>query len=459
MFYNELFELRRSRLSNSKFIFIADVIEERIDSGEYQPSAKLPTHRELADEFETTPATVSKAYKLLSDKGRLESFVGKGTFVAARSDLNEAIQVPEDESDFNFSLLQPCLYKNVPAIKKAYQQSAEQLTDSLIGYCENSGHKKHREAAVRWAREYGLEGGNTRNTVLTNGAQHALSLLVETLTKPGDTILVESLTYPGILAIANLSNRNVIGVELDEQGVRPDALDTAIKAHSPSLVILIPCHQNPTGVSMPEARKKEIAKVINENQVWLVEDDIYCFLDAQPVPPIANFAPDNTFHISGLSKAISPAMRCGFVKAPESQVAALNSHIRANIWLSSPINFIAATLLIESGEAFQLAENQREMAVHRQELARQIFPSINANASGFHIWLSLPQHWQQDRFTMEAKNRGLIVTSGSYFSADGANTQHIRLSLTSISRESKLIDGLKQIETLLNSSPSSFLPF
>jgi DNA-binding transcriptional MocR family regulator len=60
---------------------------------------------------------------------------------------------------------------------------------------------------------------------------------------------------------------------------------------------------------------------------------------------------------------------------------------------------------------------------------------------------------------MEAKNRGLIVTSGSYFSADGSSTQHIRLSLTSISRESKLIDGLKQIESLLNSNPSSFLPF
>ncbi|NRB67659.1 MAG: PLP-dependent aminotransferase family protein [Vibrio sp.] len=446
-------------MNNNKFVRIADAIEEKINSGEYTANTKLPTHRQLADELKTTPATVAKAYKLLSDKGRLESFVGKGTFVAAHSDLNEAIQVVHEDTNYNFSLLQPCLHKNIPAIKSAYRQASDHLTETLIGYCEDSGHEKHRQAAVKWAQQYGLEGGSIDNTVLTNGAQHALSLLVETLTEPGDTILVESLTYPGILAIANLSNRNVVGVDLDEHGLSPSSLDSAIQQYSPSLVIVIPCHQNPTGVSMPEVRKKEIAQIINEHQVWLVEDDIYCFLDEHPIPPIANFAPDYTFHVTALSKAISPAMRCGFIKAPASQIAQLNAHIRANIWLSSPINYIAATLLIESGEAFTLASNQRDMASSRQKIAREIFSLNGVQSTGYHMWLSLPEHWQQDRFTMEAKNRGLIVTSGSYFSVDGSSTQHIRLSLTSISQERKLIEGLKQIRDLLNASPNAFMPF
>ncbi|WP_235676591.1 MULTISPECIES: PLP-dependent aminotransferase family protein [unclassified Vibrio] len=446
-------------MNNHKFVRIADTIEEKIDSGEYAANTKLPTHRQLADELNTTPATVAKAYKLLSDKGRLESFVGKGTFVAAHSDLNEAIQVVNEDANYNFSLLQPCLHKNIPAIKNAYRQASDLLTETLIGYCEDSGHEKHREAAVKWAQQYGLEGGSIDNTLLTNGAQHALSLLVETLTEPGDTILVESLTYPGILAIANLSNRNVVGVDLDEHGLCPSALDSAIQQYSPTLIIVIPCHQNPTGVSMPEVRKKEIAQIINQHQVWLVEDDIYCFLDERPIPPIANFAPDYTFHVTALSKAISPAMRCGFIKAPDSQIALLNAHIRANIWLSSPINYIAATLLIESGEAFTLASNQRDMASSRQKIAREIFSLNGVHSTGYHVWLSLPEHWQQDRFTMEAKNRGLIVTSGSYFCVDGSSTQHIRLSLTSISQEGKLIEGLKQIRDLLNASPNAFMPF
>ncbi len=445
-------------MSNSKFVYIAETIEQKIDSGEYPPNEKLPTHRLLADELGTTPTTVAKAYKLLHEKGRLESFVGRGTFVRGHSDLDKAIQAPEDEDSFNFSLLQPCLYKNLAALKNAYHQTAEQLTSSAIGYTEHSGHEAHRAAGVKWAKEYGLHGGSSSNTILTHGAQYALSLLIDTLTQPGDTILVESLTYPGILAIASLSGRKVVGVDLDEQGVCPKSLASAIDEHNATLVIVVPSHQNPTGISMPESRRKEIAQIINEKQVWLAEDDIYCFLDEPSIAPIANFAPDYTFHISALSKAISPAMRCGYLKAPERQVSALNAHIRANIWLSSPINFMAATLLIESGEAFRLATQQRQAAHERQQLARSILTSVKCRASGYHIWLPLPSQWQPDRFTMEAQNRGIIVTSGSYFCANGGITPHVRLSLMSINSEERLAEGLKQIQSLLHEDVSVFFP-
>ncbi|MDH5930632.1 PLP-dependent aminotransferase family protein [Vibrio splendidus] len=446
-------------MSNSKFIRIAEVIEQKIETGEFPPGSKLPTHRLLAGELGTTPATVAKAYKLLNDRGCLESFIGRGTFVRANSELDKAIQAPDEETNFNFSILQPCLEINVPALKNAYRQSAELLTPSVIGYVEHSGHEVHRTAGVKWAKKYGLEGANSDNMLLTNGAQHALSLLVDTLTKPGDTILVERLTYPGILAIVNMSDRHVIGVDLDEYGLCPEALVSAIDTHQAAMVIVIPSHQNPTGISMPESRKKEIARVINDKRVWLVEDDIYCFLDDEPVPPIANFAPDYTFHISALSKAISPAMRCGYLKVPENQITAFNANIRTNIWLASPINFIAATLLIESGDAFRLAAQQREVANERQEMVREIFTSIKFTASGYHIWLPLPAHWQPDRFAMEAKNRGVIVTSGSYFCANNESTPHVRLSLMSIGNEARLRDGLNQLQRLMDSDINRFFPY
>ncbi|MFC3022874.1 PLP-dependent aminotransferase family protein [Vibrio zhugei] len=447
-------------MSNSKFIHIAEVIEQKIETGQFPPNSKLPTHRLLAEELETTPATVAKAYKRLHEKGLLESFIGRGTFVRGHSELDQAIQAPEDdEHHYNFSLLQPCLYKNLPALKHAYRQSADQLTNSLIGYTEYTGHEAHRAAGVKWAQQYGLEGGNTRNTLLTNGAQHALSLLIDALSQPGETLLVDELTYPGILAIASMSGRQVVGVSLDEHGLCPHALAAAIDEHEPALVITIPSHQNPTGISMPESRKKAIAEVINQTHTWLIEDDIYGFLDEQPIAPIANFAPDYTFHISALSKAISPAMRCGYLKVPDGQIANLHAHIRANIWLSSPINFIAATHLIESGDAFRLAAEQRETAQERQKIARSILTAVTCRASGYHIWLPLPSQWQPDRFTLEAKNRGIIVTSGSYFCANGEQTPHVRLSLMAINNEARLIAGLEQLQTLLATDMTSFFPY
>ena len=148
-------------MSNSKFIRIAEVIEQKIETGEFPPSSKLPTHRLLARELGTTPATVAKAYKLLNDKGCLESFIGRGTFVRANSELDKAIQAPDKEENYNFSILQPCLERNVPALKNAYRQSADLLTSDVVGYVEHSGHDDHRAAGVKWAEKYVLEGANS----------------------------------------------------------------------------------------------------------------------------------------------------------------------------------------------------------------------------------------------------------------------------------------------------------
>jgi DNA-binding transcriptional MocR family regulator len=373
--------------------------------------------------------------------------------------LGKAIQALEHCDDYNFSILQPCLHKNVDSLQQAYQFTANKITSKLIGYVEHSGHDAHRQAGATWAKHYGLEGGNINNTILTSGAQHALSLLIEAITRPGDTIVVESLTYPGIFAIANLLERNIVGVPMDEYGVSPEALDAVIIKHKPKMVIIVPSHQNPTGITMPKFRREAVALVIRQHGIWLVEDDIYCFLDEQPIPAISNFIPELSFHISALSKAISPAMRCGYIKAPDSQVALINAHIRASIWLPSPINFSAATYLIEMGEAFDLADSQRHTAQERQLLAREIIPTIQCRSSGYHIWLPLPEQWKAEHFVLEAKNQNILVSSGSYFDVHGIETGHIRLSLMAVSTEERLQEGLTKLKLLLDSKVNTVFPF
>ncbi|WP_318477953.1 aminotransferase-like domain-containing protein [Photobacterium leiognathi] len=437
-------------MSDAKFKQIAKTIEARIDSGEYPAKFKLPPHRALADELSTTPATVAKAYQLLVDKKRVESFVGRGTFVRAQASLSEVIQPADDEQDYNFSILQPCLLQNLSPLRDAMITASEQLNTQLMGYTEYSGHESHRLAGVAWAKHYGLVGGNASYTLLTNGAQHALSLLIHALTEPGDTIAVESLTYPGIMAIAKSAGRHVVGVQLDDEGMCPDDLQQVIRLNHPKLVIVVPSHQNPTGITMPPARRDEIANVIAANNIWLIEDDIYGFLNPEPIAAISNRIPQLSFHISGLSKAISPAMRCGFLKVPDSHIAVLQAYIRANIWLSSPLNYIAAAQLIESGEAFQLAEMQRQTAIKRQQMAKELL-GYQGRETGFQLWWPLPEHWQQERFVMEAKNKGLIVSSGSYFKVNGEDPHHIRLSLMAISSEQRLQQGLIMLRDLAKS--------
>lgn len=446
-------------MSKAKFDEIAQIIEQRIDQGAYALNSKLPTHRQLAEELKTTPVTIAKAYNRLAEKGRVISYVGRGTFVAQSSELQSAIQAPEDNTEFNFSILQPALHLNLPQLRESYQYASQQLNCELMGYVDHSGHAAHRQAGVNWAGHYGLAGGNADNTLLTNGAQHALFLLISALTQPGDTIAVEALTYPGILAIASMLGRNVVGVAMDQAGMQVDALQQAIHESAPKLVVVIPSHQNPTGVTMPEARRKEIAQVITQSECWLIEDDLYGFLNDEPIAAISNFCPAHSFHVSSLSKVISPAMRCGYIKAPESQVSLINAHIRTNSWLASPINYIAATQLIESGAAFDLALSQRRCAQQRQQLAAAIFPEIAGKFRGYHIWLPLREPVKSPELVVAAQKQDIILSGGSYFDVSGHEINHVRLSLMAINREQKMLEGLNRLKQLTRSELSPLFPF
>ena len=448
-------------MSDIKFRQIAETIETRINTGVYQPNTKLPPHRVLADELETTPTTVSKAYKLLAEKNKVESFVGRGTFVCGNSELETVIQASDDDADYNFSILQPCLKYNVLPLQAAFQQTYAALPSELLGYIEHSGHLSHREAGVKWAAEFGLSVSDPNDILLASGAQNALEILIQTYTNPGDCIAVEAFTYPGILSIANLLGRRIVDVEMDSEGMCPIALKDTILNDKPKLVVIVPSHQNPTGVTMPQARREAIAKVIAEGDIWLLEDDIYGFLNPVTIPAITNYIPEKSFHITSLSKAISPALRCAFIKAPKSEIRKVGACIRTSIWLASPLNFAVAAQLINSGQAFAMAHQQKLLAAQRQQFVTEQLGVLacSRQPTSYHIWVALPAHWRQEHFVMEAKNQQLLVSSGGYFSQQSDKSNHIRLSLMAIDDEQRFQQGVVSLANLLKDGQGSHFLF
>ncbi|OZG74192.1 GntR family transcriptional regulator [Hahella sp. CCB-MM4] len=470
-------------MSEAKYLEIARRIESLIDIGHYAVGSKLPTHRALADEFNTTPVTIAKAYKVLAENGRIESFVGRGSFVRDRSQLKQVIQSHFADNEWNFSILQPCYADHLESLHTQLKNSFDQLSNpGLYGYTEDTGFSAHREAGFAWMQKFGLRTGSAEQTLLTNGAQHALSTLIELYTKPGDRIALEAQTYPGILSIASFLGRQPVAVAMDEYGMLPESLNEVCREYQPAMVIIIPSHQNPTGATMSEDRRRTLASVIQRHPLWLVEDDIYGFLNESPVTPVTDLIPEKSFYISSLSKAISPGLRCGYIKAPQNQVSRLASFIRATVWLASPLMFEVASHLIMSGTAIEMANKQRDIARHRQEIARHALSpyTLSAQKTSFHIWLSLPGNWQADQFTLTAKERGLLVSSGSYFSVDlnqfsvdlnQFNTEPgqlnveprqnnaIRLSLMAIADEGSFREGLRELATLLKTGKSGYLQF
>ncbi|MBU3001996.1 PLP-dependent aminotransferase family protein [Paraglaciecola arctica] len=449
-------------MSTVKYIEIANIIDSRIDLGHYATGSKLPTHRALANELGTTPVTVSKAYQVLASAGKIESFVGRGSYVYENKQLSQVIRSGIEQNESNLSILQPCLTHNIKSLHSQFQNSFSQNIDpSLYAYAEGSGLLKHRDICRSWAVNYGLDKPDVEQLHLVNGAQHALSALIQLYTKPEALIAVEAQTYPGILSIANFLDRRVVGIHMDEHGMRAEALEQQCIKERPELVIVVPSHQNPTGATMSIERREAIANVILKNDVLLVEDDIYAFLNPTPLPAISNLIPDNTFHISSLSKAISPGMRCGFLRSPKLHGKKLSAFLRAMVWLPSPLLFETASQLVDSGLAFSLAEEQKQIAQNRQHLARRILQnfSLAGQATSYQLWLTLPKQWNADSFCLAAKNQGMLVSSSTYFGAGTPTVNNIRLSLMAIESEARLTLALENIANLLDASPTQYSQF
>lgn len=438
-------------MSRAKYQQIASEIARRIDEGHYPLGAKLPAHRVMAKEFSTTAVTISKAYQLLVEQHRVESFVGRGSYV--RDDRLQQV-IGADEGNWNFSILQPCMAHNLQPLQQAFSAALARERGQNFGYSEETGSAEHRAAAAQWSQHYGL-ASLEREMLLCGGAQQALSALITHYTKPGDAIAVERYTYPGLLAIIRHLKRRAVAVDIDTQGMCPLALAQSCQEQPIKMAVLVPSQQNPTGCTMGVERRQKLAGVVEQCGLWLVEDAIYAFLDAEPLPAVANFAPSRSFHISSLSKAISPGIRCGFLSVPRAQMASFCDVLRALHWMPAALPFAAATELIRSGAAFELAETQRAIAQRRQVLLAQALHGLefSSGASSYSCWLTLPQAWRADSFTRAATARGMSVSAGDFFAVEAQGSRQVRLSVMGIADDASYARALAYLRALLDSEP------
>ncbi len=160
--------------------------------------------------------------------------------------------------------------------------------------------------------------------MIVSGSLQALDLVNSTLLTRGDTVIVEQETYQGALQRLTRMGVNTVGVPLDDDGIRMDALastlaDLKSRGIRPKYIYTIPTVQNPTGSIMPESRRAELLRLSTEYGVPIFEDDCYADLvwSGQRPPAIHAMSKNGgVIHVGSFSKSIAPALRVGFIVAP-----------------------------------------------------------------------------------------------------------------------------------------------
>ena len=452
-------------VAGPRYLALAQVLERDIVAGRLEPGARLPTHRDLAWKLGVTVGTVSRGYAEALRRGLLTGEVGRGTFV--RGDVVSALHpapihpLPMRGGNaaglINMSANVPPISIQKPMISDMLRELAadERLEDHLI-YPPYIGNEPVRQAAARWLSETAFPV-RPEQVFITAGCQHALMVAFHLAARPGDTVLVERLTYPGIKSLAHMMQVRLVGVDMDEDGITPDALDLACRSHQPKLLCIVPTLQNPLSSVMSDARRRAIAEVADGHGLPILEDGIYNFLDRHRSTPVSAYTQVPGFFVNSMSKSVSAALRIGFLIASGD----LRDHVvrlmGASCLHAPNLMAEAARRWIDSGSVARSEAAVREDIARRQILAREKLTGfkVDAHDHGFHLWMHLPEPWRPLEFTHAAEERGVAIAPAEAFTIGREPAPFaVRISLTGPRDLAELGRGLDILRDLVDEAQS-----
>jgi len=386
--------------STPLYIAIANQLAADVASGKLEPYARLPTHRDLAWTLGCTIGTITRAYAEAERRGLVHGEVGRGTYVrppaipyadpvVARSAVNptgdpRAVMDAAPSRLIDLAMNWPAEVGEDELLRRTLADIAKMKDiNSLLEFSGRAGLERHRAAGARLLarRQHLRPRGKTAtatpidpaHVLISAGTQHALMVTLAALTAPGDAVLVEDLTYPGVVSLARLMRLRLKSIACDADGPLPGAFEAACRVGDARAFYMTPVQHNPTGRTISEGRRRELARIAETHELPIIEDDVYGFFPTEAPPPIAAFAPEHVIHLAGLSKIGAPGLRIGFLHAPPRLAARLAAAMAAASWTAAPIAAEVATRWIDEGVLDEILRRKREEARRRFDIAAPIF--------------------------------------------------------------------------------------
>lgn len=236
---------------------------------------------------------------------------------------------------------------------------------------------------------------------LTTGAQQGLDVLSRLLLNPGGEVILEEVVYPGVQQVVAVAQPHILSVPTDlRTGMDVDAVEAHLwRGARPAFIYAISDAHNPLGVSMSQEKRQRLVSLAQEYGVPIIEDDPYGFLhyDAAPIPPMRALDDQWVFYLGSFSKIIAPALRLGWVVAPEHLLAKLTVIKEAEDLESSALMQRAVAAYLEAGHLpVHVQMLRREYGRRRDTMLAAIqrhFPRGSRwtePGGGMFVWVELP---------------------------------------------------------------------
>jgi 2-aminoadipate transaminase len=445
--------------------FREEILSHRLPHG-----SRMPPTRELAAQIGLNRITISSAYELLESEGLIRTHVGRGSFVAVPGQLFEdtggaaadsgmdweqrlsawplAGQTanPAGEIPISFATARPS-EQLFPV--EAFRQTCREVVDSpeapfILQLGSPNGYPPLRHHLMDQGRARGLLREDD-DLIVTNGCQQALDLLQRLLVKPGEAVLVEDPIYPGMRSVFSRAGMRLLGVPVGSQGVDLDILARLVRGERPRLLVVTPNFQNPTGVSMPEAARRELLRIAAAASLPIIESDIYGELRyvGDPVPTLKELDESGlVIQVNSFSKLAFPGLRVGWVTGPRPVIQRL-AELKQVTDLHT--DHLSQAVLLHFDRSGRLeAHRKKILEAGRVRLAAvlaacaQYLPTgakFTRPEGGMNLWVRLPEPLDSAALLPAAQRAGVAYLPASLFEVSQRQPGGFRLSFAGLAVE------------------------
>lgn len=342
----------------------------------------------------------------------------------------------------------------VARLREASIRAWDDAPESL-SYGDQQGYAPLRDLVAGRIAARGIEISGD-DVLITQGSTQAIDVACRVFLEPGDAVIIEKPTFLGALEIFALFEVEIVAIDLDEDGMRMDALETALREHPNAKVIYtIPTFQNPTGTSLPLERRERLIELAREHNVAIFEDDPYGELQygGEVIPPLRALD-DEVIHFGTFSKTITPGIRTGFaIASPPVMEKMLGirevSDISNDRVMMRTVYHAAHDFLDDHVDrAREVYRSRRDamleaLEAHMPEGVRWSRPD-----GGFFVWITLPEGLDARTIFDEGSQRGVITFPGEWFYPDREVHRDLRLSFSTVP-EDRIRLGVRRLgETL-----------
>ncbi len=352
----------------------------------------------------------------------------------------------------------------VKRFEEACHTVLEEHGAQALQYGATEGYEPLRELIAQNLGRYGIVA-KSENVLITAGSQQALDLIGKLLIDSGDRVLVEAPTYLGALQAFTVYGAQYVSVPVDDNGLRTDQLESALRQR-PKFMYILPNFHNPAGVTLSEERRHELIFLADRHGIPIIEDDPYGQLryEGEHLPPLVvldhktfrrydELTSGNVMYLSTFSKTLAPGIRLAWIVAPSEVISRLVLLKQAADLQTATFNQMVAYEVAKDGFLDQHVKLIREIYRERRDVMlralEEFFPSEvtwTHPQGGLFLWITMPAGSDCRSLFRAALAEDVAFVPGDCFYANDAakGCRHMRLNFSFCGTE-QIREGIRRL--------------